>query len=48
MSAAGKKWLTITLLALGGVFVLVGILRGETFIVLKKATLICLECIGIG
>jgi len=48
MSAAGKKWLAITLLALGGVFVLVGVLRGEVFTVLKKATTICLECIGIG
>ncbi|MPN33661.1 hypothetical protein SDC9_181152 [bioreactor metagenome] len=36
------------LLAVGGVFVLIGILRGEAFIVLKKAVTICLECIGIG
>lgn len=29
-------------------FILIGIYRDETLTVLKKATNICLECIGIG
>lgn len=35
-------------LAAGGVFILLGILRGEHLAVLQKAAAVCLECIGIG
>lgn len=35
-------------LIVGAVFVAVGIARGEVETVLRKAVLICLECIGIG
>ena len=38
-----------TVLALAGTaFLLYGIFSGQALTVLRKATLICLECIGIG
>lgn len=36
------------LLLLAAVFVVLGVLREETAVVLQKAVNICLECIGIG
>lgn len=36
------------LLALGVLFLALGLLRGEQIDVLQKAVRICLECIGIG
>ena len=41
-----KMWMLIS--AAGIVLMFFGILRGEADTVLKKAILICLECIGIG
>lgn len=35
-------------LVIGVAFVALGILRGETDVVLRQAITICLECIGIG
>ena len=43
-----KRALPYILIALGAVFLLVGIIRGEAAIVLSRAARICLECIGIG
>ncbi|HMM05639.1 MAG TPA: CD1871A family CXXC motif-containing protein [Clostridiales bacterium] len=36
------------LLVIAAAFLLYGVARGETLVVLKKAAHICLECIGIG
>lgn len=43
-----KNRFTISLLALGVVFISVGICREEVSIVFQKSINICLECIGIG
>ncbi len=43
-----ENWGGWLLLALAGVFLFVGILRGEPCMVLQKAIRVCLECIGIG
>ena len=48
MSAKRRNGLRIALLALGIVFVLFGVARGEAGAVFKKASMVCLECIGIG
>lgn len=36
------------LLLMAGAFLLMGALRGEVGVVLKKSINICLECIGVG
>lgn len=43
-----KKLIPWSLLALGAVFVLVGVLTGENTVVWRKAVNICMECIGLG
>ena len=43
-----RRTLPILLLALGAVFLVLGIFRGENAVVLSRAANICLECIGIG
>ena len=46
-SISGTKIAVVLLLA-GIAAIVFGIFRGEATIVLKKATMICLECIGLG
>lgn len=36
------------LLSIGIGFIIIGVFRNETSVVLKKAINICLECIGVG
>lgn len=48
MTARLKNRLWLILAAVGIVFIIVGVMRGEAQIVFTKAVNICLECIGIG
>ena len=48
MRAAVKRAAPWAVLDLGAGFLAVGILRGEAGVVLQKAILICMECVGIG
>lgn len=43
-----KTITAIGVIAIGAVFVAVGVFRGEAADVLRKAINICMECIGIG
>ena len=43
-----KKYLSFLFLAAGAALMAAGLLRGEAAIVLKKAVVLCLECIGLG
>jgi len=43
-----KSLLWVFLAAAGILFLIIGVMRGEAFIVLQQAVTICLECIGIG
>ncbi len=45
---AKRKLLGIGALIIGGAFVAIGISRGEVVTVFAKASIVCLECIGIG
>lgn len=42
------RMIRVGLLIFGGLALIIGINRGETLDVMRKAILICLECIGIG
>lgn len=43
-----KRYSCFLLLAAGVILLSAGLLRGEAAIVLKKAVVLCLECIGLG
>lgn len=38
----------VVLLVLGAVLIVLGVINGEPTEIMKKATKVCLECIGIG
>ena len=42
------RYLWIPLVLLGAVLVALGALRNETMLLFSRASMICLECIGIG
>lgn len=43
-----KKYLYIVFLLLGVVFLLLGAFSGQFQDILRKSTMVCLECIGVG
>lgn len=48
MSEKKRNVIAFSIIAIGILFVVYGIYRGEIDVVLRKAVNICLECIGIG
>ncbi|MDD2295255.1 MAG: CD1871A family CXXC motif-containing protein [Eubacteriales bacterium] len=48
MSKAFRKFKAPILLGAGILFLVIGAFRGEVLVVLQKAVIICLECVGIG
>jgi hypothetical protein len=40
--------LQLSLLAIGVILIVLGVIHGEALLILKKAVLVCMECIGIG
>ena len=48
MKPAVLTALRSAVLTLGSAALLLGIRQGEPFVVLRRAALVCLECIGIG
>ena len=43
-----KSYIRIAVLVLSVALIILGVYRGETAEVIKKAIMICLQCIGIG
>lgn len=48
MSEKKRNIIAFSVIAMGILFMVYGIYRGEIDVVLRKAVNICLECIGIG
>lgn len=48
MKERTKNLIAVGLILLGVLTMTLGILRGEAADVLRKATMVCLECIGLG
>lgn len=48
MTEKKRNIIAFSIIAVGIVFMIFGIYRGEVDTVLRKAVNICLECIGIG
>ncbi|MBR6793848.1 MAG: hypothetical protein IKM48_05780 [Clostridia bacterium] len=48
MKERTKNLIAVVLILLGSSALILGILRGEAADVLRKATMVCLECIGLG
>ena len=48
MSPAKRRAAQISLISIGAIMIVFGILGGDLIVVLRKAINICLECIGIG
>lgn len=48
MKERTKNIIALLLILLGLAALLLGIFRGEAADVLRKATMVCMECIGLG
>lgn len=46
--SAGKPWLALAVLAVGLLLVALGVMQGDFLDTMRKAALVCYECIGIG
>jgi len=46
--AKPSRIIAIAILVVASIAIAIGVVQGEALIVLKKATTICLECIGLG
>ena len=45
---ANKTALQAVILVIGIIMMTIGLLRGEALEILRKATIVCMECIGLG
>ena len=43
-----RSIISLALLAAGLAFIVIGAVRGEANVVMQKAIMICMECIGLG
>lgn len=48
MSDKKKRYMALGIMAIGAVFMSIGVMRGENAAIWRKAVNICLECIGLG
>lgn len=48
MTTRRRNYIAYGVLAVGILFMAIGVFRGEAEVVLRQAVNICLECIGIG
>jgi len=47
-SARKRPWLAFAFLAVGLLWLILGLISGEYWSVVEKAITVCLDCIGIG
>ena len=43
-----RRALGIAILSIGILLIVAGVFRGELDVILRKAALVCMECIGLG
>lgn len=48
MNDTTRKFMMIFTMLCSIAFIIIGVMREENMMVMKKAILVCLECIGIG
>jgi len=48
MNSSRRRIIQLSILTAGVILVVLGVIRGDALEILKKAVLVCMECIGIG